>query len=53
MAEPSSLPRIIAVGMVVLGVIVVGLGAFLLIGVVQGDDADINEQNGKVVTILR
>jgi hypothetical protein len=53
MAEPTSRPRAMAVGLIVLTVIAVGLGAFLLIGLLQGDDADINEQNGQVVTILR
>jgi hypothetical protein len=41
-----------AVLLVVLGVIVVGLGAMLFIGVLQGDDTDhIDPQNGQVVTL--
>jgi hypothetical protein len=53
MAEPTSRPRAIAVALIVLAVIAVGLGAFLLIGSLQGDDTDIDEQNGQVVTLLR
>ena len=53
MAESSSHPRTFVIAAIVIGVIVVGLGAFLLIGLLQGDDPDINEQNGKVVMLSR
>jgi hypothetical protein len=39
-----------AVFLVVLGIIVVALGAMLLIGVLRGDDTDqVDPQNGEVV----
>lgn len=54
MADQSSHPRALVVALVVLGVIVVGLGAFLIIGAVQGDDTEnIDPQNGQVVTLVR
>lgn len=41
-----------AVVLVVFGVIVVGLGAMLIIGLVLGDDAEqIDPQNGQVVSL--
>ncbi|MFC5494655.1 hypothetical protein [Nocardioides caricicola] len=51
MALQSSRP--LAVALVVLAVIVVGLGAFLLIGLLQDDKTDIDPQNGEVVTLVR
>lgn len=50
---PAQTTRYRAVALVVGAVILVGLGAFLLIGLIQGDDTEnIDPQNGKVV-ILR
>jgi hypothetical protein len=41
-----------AVVLVVFGVIVVGLGAMLIIGLVQGDDTEhIDPQNGQVIVL--
>lgn len=41
-----------AVVLVIFGVIVVGLGAMLIIGLVQGDDTEhIDPQNGKVIVL--
>lgn len=42
-----------AVVLVVLGVIVVGLGAMLVVGLVQGDDTEhIDPPNGQVVGLV-
>jgi hypothetical protein len=41
-----------AIALVVFGVIVVGLGAMLIIGLVLGDDTEhIDPQNGKVIAL--
>jgi len=41
-----------AVVLVVFGVIVVGLGAMLIIGLVQGDDTEhIDPQNGQIIVL--
>jgi hypothetical protein len=50
MAEPTPARRR-AVFLVVLGVVIVALGAMLLIGILRGDDTgEIDPQNGEVVT---
>jgi hypothetical protein len=41
-----------AIALVVFGVIVIGLGAMLIIGLVLGDDTEhIDPQNGKVIVL--
>jgi hypothetical protein len=52
MAEPTPARRR-AVFLVVLGVVVLALGAMLLIGTLRGDETDeIDPQNGEVVTLF-
>ena len=52
MANPEASRRR-AVVLVVLGVIVVGLGAMLLIGLIQGDDTEqIDPHNGQVIRLF-
>jgi hypothetical protein len=51
---PEQTTRYRAVALVVLGIIVLVLGIFVVIGLVNGDDTDeIDPQNGYVVTLLR
>jgi hypothetical protein len=50
---PGETQRYRAVALVVLGIIVVVLGAFLLIGLLLGDDTDeVDPQNGQVVSLF-
>ena len=50
---PGETKRYRAVALVVIGIIVVVLGTFLLIGLLLGDDTDeVDPQNGEVVTLL-
>jgi hypothetical protein len=50
--ETQETSRRRAVVLVVFGVIVVGLGAMLIIGLVQGDDTEnIDPQNGQVIVL--
>ncbi|GAB6986043.1 hypothetical protein [Nocardioides pyridinolyticus] len=50
---PVETKRYRAVALVVLGIIVVVLGIFVLIGLLEGDDTDeIDPQNGQVVTLF-
>ena len=53
MAKDTPNPRALVLALVVIGIIVVVLGAFLLIGLLEDDETDLNQQNGKVVTLLR
>ncbi|MDF1603638.1 hypothetical protein [Nocardioides sp. YIM 152315] len=49
---PEQTTRYRAVALVVLGIIVVVLGIFVVIGLIAGDDTDeIDPQNGEVVTL--
>jgi hypothetical protein len=51
---PEQTTRYRAVALVVLGIIVLVLGIFVVIGLVSGDDTDeIDPQNGYVVTLPR
>jgi hypothetical protein len=50
---PGQTTRYRAVGLVVLGIIVIVLGIFVIIGLISGDDTDdIDPQNGDVITML-
>ena len=50
---PGETKRYRAVALVVLGIIVVVLGIFVVIGLLEGDDTEnIDPQNGQVVTLL-
>lgn len=51
---PEQTTRYRAVALVVLGIIIVVLGIFVIIGLISGDDTgEIDPQNGEIVTLLR
>jgi multisubunit Na+/H+ antiporter MnhC subunit len=53
MAKDTPNPRALVLALVVIGIVVVVLGAFLLIGLLEDDETnEIDPQNGQVVTLL-
>lgn len=51
---PEQTTRYRSVALIVLGIIVVVLGTFVLIGLLTGDETDqIDPQNGEIITLLR
>ena len=51
---PEQTTRYRAVALVVLGIIIVVLGIFVIIGLISGDDTgESDPQNGEIVTLLR
>jgi hypothetical protein len=51
MAQSNRFRRI-ALSLVVVGILAV-LGVMLLVGILEGDETDIDPQNGDLITLLR